>query len=277
MRMESPASHPGVSDESLVSGAPSATQTGGLDELEASLGQPFIRRDLLEQALTHRSFVAEHGAHGGETLAGDNERMEYLGDAVVGLVTAESLFRLYPELPEGALTRLRGALVSRRHLADVARSLELGRYLRLGRGEDRSGGRAKTALLANAMEAVIGALYLDAGLDAVQRLIESRVIAPTVAALREQLTTDSGVGDFKSALQELLQARREGQPVYRTTAESGPDHRKRFFVEVRTGDHALAEGSGPTRKIAEQDAARRALERLREGEAERPGEGGAPE
>ncbi|HTV16203.1 MAG TPA: ribonuclease III [Acidobacteriaceae bacterium] len=257
--MEPSASHSGVTEEPLVPGESSEA----LDELEATLGRPFTLKDLLQQALTHRSFVVEHSAHGSAPLTGDNERLEYLGDAVVGLIAAESLFRQYPDLPEGALTRLRGALVSRRHLAEVARGLELGKYLRLGRGEERSGGRAKTALLANAMEAVMGALYLDAGLEAVRELIETRVIAPTVGALREQLSTDSGVGDFKSALQELLQARRQGQPAYRTTAETGPDHRKRFFVEVRAGGEALAEGSGPTRKIAEQDAARRAMERLR--------------
>ena len=268
MRMESPASHPRVTDEPLIPGDPAA-MAAGLNELEATLGHSFTQRDLLQQALTHRSFVVEHNTHGGETLAGDNERLEYLGDAVVGLVTADTLFRLYPELPEGALTRLRGALVSRRHLAEVAQALEMGKYLRLGRGEDRSGGRAKAALLANAMEAVIGAIYLDAGLDAAQRLIDSRVIAPTAALLREQLTAGIGVGDFKSALQELLQARIQVQPVYRTTAETGPDHRKRFFVEVRAGGEVLAEGSGSTRKIAEQDAARRAMERLRdEGAAE---------
>jgi ribonuclease III len=267
--MQSSASHPGLSEESLVSGEPVAAPAEDLGSLKATLRHPFTHQDLLQQALTHRSFVSEHSAHGSETPAGDNERLEYLGDAVVGLVTAESLFRLYPDLPEGALTRLRGALVSRRHLADVARTLELGKYLRLGRGEDRSGGRAKTALLANAMEAVIGALYLDAGLDAARQLIEAHVIAPTVALLREQLTAGAGVGDFKSSLQELLQARKQGQPAYRTTAETGPDHRKRFFVEVRASGEALAEGSGPTRKIAEQDAARRALERLRdEGAAE---------
>jgi ribonuclease III len=262
--MESRASHPGVTDESLAPGDSAGVSAAGLDSLEAAVGHPFMRQELLQQALTHRSFVAEHSAHGAEAPAGDNERLEYLGDAVVGLVTAESLFRLYPELPEGALTRLRGALVSRRHLAEVARAIEMGKYLRLGRGEDRSGGRAKAALLANAMEAVIGAIYLDAGLDAARQLIEARVIAPTVKSLREQLTAGAGVGDFKSALQELLQARKQGQPEYRTTAESGPDHRKRFFVEVRAGGEGLAEGSGPTRKIAEQDAARRALERLRD-------------
>ncbi|HTW48004.1 MAG TPA: ribonuclease III [Acidobacteriaceae bacterium] len=266
--MESPASHPGVADESLVSGE-AAAAAADPGRLEAALGHAFTDRDLLRQALTHRSYVAEHSAHGSETPAGDNERLEYLGDAVVGLVTAESLFRLYPELPEGALTRLRGALVSRRHLAEVARTLETGKYLRLGRGEDRSGGRAKTALLANAMEAVIGAVYLDGGLDAARRLIEARVIAPTVASLREQLAAGTGVGDFKSSLQVLLQARKQGQPEYRTTAETGPDHRKRFFVEVRAGGEALAEGSGLTRRIAEQDAARCALEHLgHEGAAE---------
>jgi ribonuclease III len=261
--MEFSASHRSVSEESLVSGGSAAADSLGPGELQATLGHPFIRQDLLQQALTHRSYVAEHCGQAGQAPAGDNERLEYLGDAVVGLVTAETLYRLYPELPEGALTRLRGALVSRRHLAEVARSIELGVYLRLGRGEDRSGGRAKTALLANAMEAVIGAVYLDAGLDAARRLVEAHVIAPTVASLREQLMAGAGVGDFKSALQELLQARGQGQPEYRTTAETGPDHRKRFYVEARICGEALAEGSGPTRKIAEQDAARAAIERLR--------------
>jgi len=159
--------------------------------------------------------------------------------------------------------------VSRKHLADVAEKLELGKYLRLGRGEERSGGRTKRALLANTMEAVIGALYLDAGIDPVQRLIEAHVLAPSAEKLRKDLLAGEGIGDFKSALQELLQARKQGQPEYRTTAETGPDHRKRFFVEARAGGEALAEGSGPTRKVAEQDAARQAIERLRSaGEAE---------
>jgi ribonuclease III len=267
--MQSPASHPGIPTESPATADAAPVPAAGLGMLEAALGHRFTKQDLLCQALTHRSFVAEQGIRGANAPAADNERLEYLGDAVVGLVTADSLFRLYPELPEGALTRLRGALVSRRNLAEVARLLEVGNHLRLGRGEDRSGGRAKTALLANAMEATIGAIFLDGGLDAARRLIEARVIAPSVARLREQLTAAGGVGDFKSALQELLQARKQGQPEYRTTGETGPDHRKRFFVEVCVGGEALAEGSGLTRKIAEQDAARLALERLRaEGAAE---------
>ncbi len=264
--MESSAPHSGLLGEPLSSGEPAETECPELSELETVLEHRFVRRPLLQQALTHRSYVCEHGGHEravGELPREDNERLEFLGDAVVGLVAAESLFRRYPELTEGALTRLRGALVSRLHLAEVAEKLELGKYLRLGRGEERSGGRAKTALLANAMEAVIGALYTDAGLGPAERLIEVRVIEPSVATLRQQMLTSKGMGDYKSALQELLQARRQGQPEYRTTAETGPDHRKRFFVEARAGGEALAEGSGPTRKTAEQDAARRAMERLR--------------
>ncbi len=152
--------------------------------------------------------------------------------------------------------------MSRRHLAEVAAGLKLGKYLLLGRGEERSGGRIKMALLANAMEAVIGAVYLDAGLEAARGLIETRVIVPLVDSLREQLTAGGGMGDFKSALQELLQARKQGQPEYRTTGETGPDHYKRFFVQVRIGGEVLAEGEGSTRKHAEQDAARQAIEKL---------------
>ena len=242
-------------------GAESTREPGGLQALEAKLEYRFADRELLAVAVTHSSRAHERSDEPQQT--GDNERLEFLGDAVVGLVTAESLYRRYPELPEGALTRLRGALVSRRHLAEVAESLELGKHLRLGRGEERSGGRNKRALLANAMEAVIGALFLDGGLKAAQRVIETRVLAPSVASLRDQLLAGEGIGDFKSALQELLQARKQGQPEYRTTGESGPDHRKLFFVEAWSGGASLAEGSGSTRKIAEQDAARRAMERLR--------------
>lgn len=261
--MVSPSAH---SDTASLPPSSAAAQTAALEELEEVLGHRFATRALLIQALTHRSLVYEHaGAARPEPAAPreDNERLEFLGDAVIGMVAAGYLFRRYPELPEGALTRLRGALVSRRHLAEVAQALEVGKHLRLGRGEERSGGRSKRALLANAMEALAGALFLDAGFEPVQRLIESRVIEPGVTSLHDQLLTGEGIGDFKSALQELLQARKQGQPEYRTTAETGPDHRKRFFVEARAQGEALAEGSGPTRKIAEQDAARRALEILR--------------
>ncbi|MFP5229514.1 MAG: ribonuclease III [Acidobacteriota bacterium] len=231
------------------------------EELEKVLDHRFADAELLRRALTHSSLAHERGA--AEPQREDNETLEFLGDAVVGMVVAEQLYRRYPELSEGDLTRLRGALVSRRHLAEVAAALDLGRFLLLGRGEERSGGRTKTALLANAMEAVIGALYLDAGLEAAKALIEARVIAPAVGALREQISARGSMGDYKSVLQEMLQARKQGQPEYSITAEIGPDHRKRFFVEVRVSGTVLAEGEGRTRKYAEQDAAGRAIEKLR--------------
>lgn len=268
--MEPSTNHSGEKIKRAFPPEATAAEAGRREELEAALGYRFAKKELLDQALTHRSLLHERRTQeqglqdpdGSPKSAADNERLEFLGDAVVGMVTAESLYQRYPELPEGSLTRLRASLVSRRYLAEVAEGLQMGRYLRLGRGEERSGGRAKMALLANAMEAVIGAVFLDAGLDAARGIVEAQVIAPQVAGLRERLTGGSGMGDFKSALQELLQARRQGQPEYRTTAESGPDHRKRFFVEARVAGQALAEGAGPTRKFAEQDAARRAIEKL---------------
>jgi ribonuclease-3 len=263
--MESSAHTPSTSIDMPPSGespgADATTLEGRLQELEETLQHRFANADLLGRALTHSSLAHERGS--AEPEREDNETLEFLGDAVVGMVAAEFIFRQYPELSEGALTRLRGALVSRRHLAEVAEGLSLGKYLLLGRGEERSGGRMKTALLANAMEAVIGAVYLDGGLDGARRLIEARVIAPSILALREQLTADRGMGDFKSALQEFLQASKRGTPEYRITGETGPDHRKRFVVEVLVAGNALAEGEGRTRKHAEQDAASRAIEKLR--------------
>jgi ribonuclease-3 len=241
---------------------PAIADSSAIDALETLLNHRFSHRELLRRAITHSSLAHERGAL--EPQCEDNETLEFLGDAVVGMVAAEHVFRLYPELSEGDLTRLRGALVSRRHLAEVAAGLDLGRFLLLGRGEERSGGRTKTALLANAMEAIIGALYLDAGLEAARALIDAHVVAPVVTVLREQLTARGGMGDFKSVLQELLQAQKQGQPDYRITAETGPDHRKRFFVEVRVAGAVLAEGEGRTRKHAEQDAARRAIDKLHE-------------
>lgn len=265
--MELSAQFPGPSTDALPGGEREVSEPGSPADLEAALGHCFAQPELLARALTHSSLAHELGTQeGDERAAEDNERLEFLGDAVVGLVAAESLFRRYPDLSEGSLTRLRASMVSRRHLAEVAESLQMGKHLRLGRGEERSGGRTKSALLANSMEAVIGAIYLDAGLETARRVIEARVIEPSVAELREQLRTGNGIGDFKSSLQELLQARRQGQPEYCTTAESGPDHRKRFFVEARVAGQTLAEGAGRTRKHAEQEAARQAIEKLRNAE-----------
>ncbi|MDR3792054.1 MAG: ribonuclease III [Terracidiphilus sp.] len=244
-----------------------------LEGLEAALGHRFKNRELLVRALTHRSLAHElmakeqesGEAPEGQGQPGDNERLEFLGDAVLGLVVAEALFRLHPEWHEGELTRVRAQLVSRQHMAQVAEAVELGQYLLLSKGEDRSGLRYKSTVISNSMEAVIGAVYLDGGLKAVKVFVESQVIGAAAEMLAEQLRSGAALGNYKSALQERLQADRSGAPVYRVKNESGPDHRKRFLVEVRLKSEgggagkALARGMGSTKKNAEQDAARRAL------------------
>ena len=240
-------------------------------KLEAALGHTFSRPELLVRALTHRS-LANQNQHGGpgesEVAISDNERLEFLGDAVLGLVVGEALFLSHPEWQEGELTRVRAQFVSRQHISKVAAAISLGDHLRLSRGEDRSGLRRKSTVLSNAMEAVIGALFLDGGLEPVRVFARRYVMGDTVETLAEQLRSGAALGNYKSALQERLQAERAGAPVYRVKSESGPDHRKRFLVEVRLktaeGEpgKALARGSGSTKKYAEQDAARRALARL---------------
>lgn len=242
-----------------------------LTELEAALGHGFASPELLVCALTHRSLAnqqMQEGAVDGPSTASDNERLEFLGDAVLGLVVGEALFLSHPEWREGELTRVRAQLVSRQHMARVAAAISLGDHLRLSRGEDRSGLRRKSTVLSNTMEAVIGALFLDGGLEPVRVFARLYVMGDTVEQLAEQLRSGAALGNYKSALQERLQAERAGAPVYRVKSESGPDHHKRFLVEVRlkTSDgepgKPLARGTGSTKKHAEQDAARRALDRL---------------
>jgi ribonuclease-3 len=240
-----------------------------LSELEAALGHGFANPELLRRALTHRSLANEQANEkGDEIAAGDNERLEFLGDAVLGLAVAEAMFLLHPEWQEGELTRVRAQLVSRQHMAEVAIAVGLGRYLRLSRGEDRTGLRRKSTVLSNTMEAVIGALFLDGGMDPVRGFVRRHVMGETAEQLARDLLSGAALGNYKSALQEHLQAARAGTPVYRVKSESGPDHRKRFLVEVRVraaeGEPGkpLARGLGSTKKHAEQDAARRALERL---------------
>lgn len=237
-------------------------------ELEAALGHSFAMPELLVCALTHRSLANERtqeGPGGGRADTCDNERLEFLGDAVLGLVVGEALFLGHPEWQEGELTRVRAQLVSRQHMARVATAISLGDHLRLSRGEDRSGLRRKGTVLSNTMEAVIGALFLDGGLEPVRAFARHWVMGTTVEELAEQLRSGAALGNYKSALQERLQAVRAGSPVYRVKRESGPDHRKRFLVEVRlkagNGEPGkpLARGMGTTKKLAEQDAARRAL------------------
>lgn len=249
-----------------------------LAELEAALGHRFKRPELLVRALTHRSLANERAVGeqplseqfpaGGEAGTGDNERLEFLGDAVLGMVVAEALFLLHPEWHEGELTRVRAQLVSRQHMAEVGAAVGLGSHLRLSRGEDRGGLRRKSTVLSNSMEAVLGALLLDGGLEPVKAFVSRWVMGEAVEHLAEELRSGAALGNFKSALQEHLQAARAGSPVYRIKSESGPDHRKRFLVEVRLkavdGEPGkqLGRGMGRTRKNAEQDAARRALEGL---------------
>jgi ribonuclease III len=242
-----------------------------LTELEVALGHGFANPDLLVCALTHRSLANQQLMEGGLDApqnGSDNERLEFLGDAVLGLVVGEALFLLHPEWNEGELTRVRAQLVSRQHMAEVATAIGLGDHLRLSRGEDRTGLRRKSTVLSNTMEAVIGALFLDGGLEPVTVFARRFVMGDAVEELAKELRSGAALGNYKSALQERLQAARTGTPVYKVKSESGPDHRKRFLVEVRlkTVDgqpgKPLARGTGSTKKHAEQDAARRALVRL---------------
>jgi ribonuclease III len=246
-----------------------------LIELETALGHAFSQPDLLVRALTHRSFANEQ-AQGlavdaaADLLAvdSDNERLEFLGDAVLGLVVAEALFKSHPEWHPGELTRVRSLLVSRLHMAHVAGQIGLGKHLRLSRGEERSGLRNKSTVLSNTMEAVMGALFLDGGLDPVRAFVSRQVIGGSAERLALELRSGDALGNYKSALQERLQASHAGAPVYRVKSESGPDHQKRFLVEVRLKGETskpgipLARGMGRTKKHAEQDAARRALQVL---------------
>jgi len=241
-----------------------------ISELEQSLGHSFTRQDLLDQALTHSSHARELESlqPQSSTRTGDNEQLELLGDAVLGLVTTEELFHRFPHFREGELSKLRAHLVSEKHLIQVARQLELGHYLRLGRGEEKSGGRSKTALLVDGLEAVLGAMYVDSGLETVRRVILQHIIGPELERIAH-----NGKGlpltDYKSALQEKLQAIGRPQASYILVKELGPEHSKTFTVEVRLhapGNHGKTEfvgrAEGSTKKTAEQGAARQVLEHL---------------
>lgn len=254
-------------------------EQGDQKEIEAELGHVFRSPELLARALTHRSLAnqlaqqakneAEFAGH--RNGSEHNERLEFLGDSVLNMVVAEALFEQHPEWNEGQLTRVRAQLVSGSNMAKVALAIELGMYLRLSSGEERSGLRRKRTVLADSMEAVMGALYLDAGLEPVRAFVRRRVLGDEVEHLAEELRSGAALGNYKSALQERLQADREGAPVYRVKSETGPGHRKRFLVEVRLKTDEdepgkpLARGVGSTKKDAEQDAARRALASLQDG------------
>lgn len=212
--------------------------------LEERLGHRFRDPALLELAVTHRSYAYERGA-------GDHsERLEFLGDAVLGAAAAEWLYRRYADLPEGDLSQLKGWLVSRPVLARHARRLGLGELLRLGVGEERSGGRDKESLLADAFEAVLGAVFLDGGFAAARRAVEALLLEAAAERPGDPLRADA-----KTRLQELAQARGWGLPEYRPVGEQGPEHEKTFTVECRLETGAAAAASGPSKKIAEQRAA----------------------
>ena len=226
--------------------------------LEEAIGHRFTHLRLLERALTHSS-------HANETEAPlDNEQLEFLGDAILGFVTSRFLFERFPHDSEGRLSKTRAHLVSARHLISIARELQLGDYLRLGRGEEMSGGREKPALLVDTLEAILAAIYLDAGLEPAQRFVLGRIVEPELARMEQNPERALTAADHKSALQEWAQSQGFPQPAYRVIREEGPDHHKHFTVELRVqvgnGENDLVErGEGPTKKRAEQQAAQHAL------------------
>jgi ribonuclease III len=247
-------------------------------QLESALDYHFSDPSLLRQALTHSSlahemetkFAADPLESSADTpTPTDNEQFEFLGDAILGLVTSELLFQRFPECKEGRLSKMRAHLVSARHLVKVARNLQLGHYLLLGRGEERSGGRAKPALLADGLEALIAAIYLDGGMEPARKLIIDRVIEPELKRLESNEDIDDHFTDYKSALQEWVQAKGFCQPMYSVVSEMGPEHKKLFTMEVRIVEQGgqeplyVATGEDSTKKKAEQQAAKIALEHLR--------------
>ena len=221
-------------------------------ELETRLGHSFLDRSLLETALTHSSYANENRSHGIVC----NERLEFLGDSVLGVTVADYLYRHYGSMPEGRMTRLRSELVCEQSLYRVAQKLELGRFLRLGRGEEHNGGRERPSILSDAVEALIAAMYLDGGMSAASEFIHSCLLSD-LGSVEPACYTD-----FKTALQELVQ-RQSGQSlVYELIGEQGPDHAKTFTVRVLLNGESVGQGDGRTKKEAEQSAAQNALEAL---------------
>ena len=220
-----------------------------MESLERKLGYSFQNRELLSEALNHSSYANEH-----KQGLGSNERLEFLGDSVLGFVAAEFLFKRHGNLPEGDLTRMRAALVCEQSLYEVAKELELGGYLRLGRGEEAGGGRERQSILADATEAVFAAVYLDGGMEKARELI-GRVLLSRAPQAEERR-------DYKTTLQEVVQ-RKSGQVLtYHMLSQSGPDHDKTFLFDVRLNGASIGQGEGRSKKEAEQAAARDALERM---------------
>jgi len=223
-------------------------------EVEELLGYKFKNQALLFQALTHRSFVNEHE----EEKLRNNESLEFLGDSVLGFLISSRIFQRYPDLTEGELSKIKAYLVSAANLIRLAEKIRLGDFVRLSRGEEKTGGRTKRAIVVDAYEAIIGAIYLDGGVEAASEFLERQIEDFLTGMDLRQLT----YGDFKSALQEQLHNLGRPEPLYRVVNEIGPDHKKTFVVQVIIDGAVVAESSGTTKKEAQQSAARLALEGL---------------
>lgn len=221
---------------------------------QRDLGISFRRGALLEHAFVHTSYLNENP----DFYLPDNERLEFLGDAILNFMVAERLYKEFPKLPEGDLTEIRASLVCRDTLAEVAFSLKLGDWLLLGQGEEASGGRTKQSNLANAMEALIGAIYLDQGLAAARRFVLKQ-LKPELRKIKAGKMTPN----YKAIVQELIQGQKKPAPVYRLAETAGPDHNKEFTAEILVEGEALGRGTGKSKKAAESQAARAAWERLR--------------
>jgi ribonuclease-3 len=232
--------------------------------LELRIDYQFSHAELLRRALTHSS-LANESHTGASSPLNDNEQLEFLGDSVLGFLVAEALVRRFPEYREGELSRLKAHLVCAAHLHGVARRLDLGGYLELGRGEEMSGGRTKKTLLVDALEAVIGAVFLDGGLEAARSFVAAHVLDAPFSG-DEEAGTDiqPAIANFKIALENLAQAHKLPQPRYTIVRERGPEHSKTFTVEVRLGNDWAGQADGRTKKIAAQRAARGVYERLRQ-------------
>ena len=226
-----------------------------LTKLEQGLGYTFRNKALLENALTHSSYANENR----EGHLQDNERLEFLGDSILGFVVAEYLYRNFPDKPEGELTRIRADLVCERNLAEAAATIELGSYLLLGHGEEQGGGRKRDSIVSDAMESVIAASFMDGGFAAAKEIID-RLILSNIPKGRPRNF------DYKTAFQELVQRKKDQQIHYELTGESGPDHDKHFEVEVLLNGKAVGHGVGSSKKRAEQAAAEAAIEALFPGE-----------
>jgi len=235
-----------------------------LGALEAAIGHVFRDRELFQRALTHKSSIHERSEHQIPPTR-DNEQLEFLGDAILGFVVSECLVRRFASAPEGRLSKLKAHLVSAARLHEVAQILALGDFLFLGRGEEMTGGRAKKALLSDAMEALIAAMYLDGGLDATRTFIETHVVGSF--ALPEghvEGSVDGAMADYKSALQEMAQALKLPPPRYFIVGEEGPEHYKTFTVEVRVGKQWVGQAQGLSKKAAGQKAAEGIIQQLTE-------------